>query len=288
MKKTDKGPPRQASVSTPYGLPALMDAAAALAAQNIFGDVTKTVRALDNYQHPAGVTCWRRFLQHTGWKDPGDRLGLLDFDFRFPHPDTIQGMTITLLVRRIEGGNGEPLLAGQEVVTIRLRFAAELDGSLEVYYSTATTPEWNEWMEKARDWFKAGWTAKHRAGNLAGLSSTLSREETVRRVIALLWEATHLSELMTNLGLDLVLLEEEEDAAEHVSSLEFCASQVHLVSPWLAEELEKRGAVAGIVGGLPLWSRDNRDAPHLERVLQDIAYQSFSQSMKSDLASTEE
>lgn len=287
MKTIRKGPPREvaAPVSKPYGLPALMEASAALVKQHVLTDVTGVVRKLHEHQQMV-QSPWLRFLNHTGWVDPGGRLALMDFEYNFPHRDTIQDLSIQLLCYRIEGGNGEPLYAGPEAVKIKLRFDETQDGSLRVYRSSAETPEWNEWMELAREAFKRSWLLLLQQGELAGLSSTLGREPALRRILARLWSPEAMASILNNTGLDLVLLEDEADAEEHCSTLEFRSEIVHLVTPWLATELEKRGEVAAIVQGLPLWSRATRDEPHLDRAMQDIAYDSFSQSMKNELAST--
>lgn len=289
MKPVRKGPPKPAPIEIPFGHPSLVEAAAKLAAQHVFSDVTKTVRALQSHQELSGVRCWDRFLKHTGWVDPGGRIALLDFSHHFPHAETIEGLRIDLTCQGFTGGNGEPLYVDEDVVDIRLEFDKEAhDGSLRVYYSAATSPEWNEWMEEVKKHVKFRWIAHLSAGDLAGMGNRLNRERTLTRVLGGIWCREKLQQISKNLALDLVVVDQEEDAEEFCSSLEYRAETVNLVSPWLAEQLKQRGAVADIVGGLPLWSRESRDAPHLERVLQDVAYQSFSQSMTTELASPEE
>jgi hypothetical protein len=104
----------------------------------------------------------------------------------------------------------------------------------------------------------------------------------------MLWDADSLKDISRDLGLDLVVIDEEEEAEDHCSSLDMTAQQIHLVTPWLATELKKRGQMADIVLGLPLWSRDNRDEVHLEPVMQDLAYLQFAHSPGDGLASSKE
>lgn len=286
MKKNPpKGPPPQIKVATPYGHPPLVAAAEELVKSQVTGDITALVKKMAEFLPSED---WGKYLNHSGWVDPAGRVGLLDFSYNFPKSDSLDGMTITLLVVGIEGGNGEPLHMGSTVARCHLGFAKGGWGELVVTNSGAENPEWNDWIEAARQQFKADWVAAIQASELVGLSNPLGREGAVKRMLQKAWTADNLQSVLNNLALDLVLIDDEDEAEHHCSSLEFSATEVLLVSNELAEELKKRGALAGVYQGLPLWSRDSKDAPHLERVVQDIAYDKFGRSQDTQLADSKE
>ena len=285
MKTAQKGPPRAAAVQTPYGLKALVEASHALAASHVISDITDLVRF-----HMKNDEVWGRFTSHTGWLSPGKRIGMLDFSFHMAQVNgTLEDLRLELLVQEIVGGDGEPLTnAFDDLVRIKLKLDPAGWGELLITWSHATTPEWAEWMNIAKEKFRKGWEERVKAGKAVGLTTPLGLEPAVREMMAMLWDADFLKDISRDLGLDLVVIDEEEEAEDHCSSLDMTAQQIHLVTPWLATELKKRGQMADIVLGLPLWSRDNRDEVHLEPVMQDLAYLQFAHSPGDGLASSKE
>lgn len=274
-------------VATPYGLPALVEASAKLASEHIISDVTELVRQLawreDYFGQPDG---WAKLLTHTGWVDPAGRIGLLDFSYEFPSVDSLEDMRLRLLVWRIEGGNGEPLAPGDKAVTMTFSIRKGGWGELSCTHAASIGTVWYEWLEVARERFKTYWDEALARGQLAGLTNAMTRDRDMRKVLEQFWQTSILGDIAGNLGCDLVVIDDEDEATRYASNLEWQACHVHLVSSWLAAELEKHGALATIRMGLPLWSRDNHDAPHLENVMQDIAYEKFGHSLKTELAST--
>ena len=276
-------PPGQAAVSTPYGLQTLVEASAKLASEHVLADVTEVVRQLADRD-----SSWETLLVHTGWVDPAGRIGLLDFSWDFPDKESLEGMKIRLVVWRIEGGNGEPLHMGEKIASATFNLERAGWGELVCSHSAAGTTEWNEWISEARTRFKAWWDKALADGQLQRLLNPLSRDQHANQLLRHFWCTDTVGDISRNLGLDLQLIDSEDEAERYTSSLEWQATQVHLVTPWLAAELEKRGAHATVRLNLPLWSRDTRDAAHLEPVMQDIAFERFGQSLKSELASTPE
>lgn len=276
-------PPGQAAVTTPYGLPALVEASAKLASEHVLADVTEVVRQLADRD-----TGWDTLLTHTGWVDPAGRIGLLDFTWDFPDKDSLEGMKMRLLVWRIEGGNGEPLHMGEKIASATFGLERQGWGELVCTHRAAGTPEWNEWITEACERFKEWWKRALAAGELQQLTNPLTRDRHGTTLLGRFWNTDVVGDISRNLGLDLQLIDSEDEAERYASTLEWQATQIHLVTPWLAAELEKRGALARVRLNLPLWSRDIRDAVHLEPVMQDIAFERFGQSLNSELASTPE
>jgi hypothetical protein len=285
MKTEQKGPPRAAPVQTPYGLQAVVEASQALANGNVISDITQLVRF-----HLQNDEVWGRFTRHTGFLNPSKRIGMLDFSFHMAQVNgSLEDLRLELLVQEIVGGDGEPLAnAFDDLVRIKLKLNPTGWGELLITWSHATTPEWAEWMNVAKEKFRKGWEDRVKEGKAVGLTTPLGLEPAVREMMAMLWDADFLKNISRDLALDLVVIDEEEEAEDHCSSLDMTAQVIHLVTPWLATELKKRGQMADTILGLPLWSRDNIDAVHLEPVMQDIAYQQFSHSPDTGLAVTKE
>lgn len=284
--KTSK--PAAVTVTVPYGHPSLVAATQKLLEQNILSDVTDLIEDLDA-QHSLtspDPSRWAPVLNHTGWVDPGESMGLLDFNFAFDGDDLTK-LRIELLAYNIVGGNGEPLVAGDDrLVRMFMKIHPKSWGEeLFIEHLDAANDDWLSFARGAAETMKRYWKQAAAKGETQSLTSTLGREPFLKGFLAAFWDAEHLKVVVENHALELILLDDDQEAAEHASSLEHQANQIHLVTPWLAEQLEKRGAVARVVAGLPLWSRDNFDAPHLEEVAQRVAYE-HSQSDTTDLAST--
>lgn len=285
MKPSQKGPPRAQPVQTPYGLEAVVNASLNLAKQHVVSDITDLVRF-----HLESDEVWGRFTSHTGFLSPCKRIGMLDFSFHMAQAGgTLEDLRLELLVQEIVGGDGEPLAnAFDELVRIKMKLDPAGWGELLVTWSHATTPEWAEWMNVAKEMFRKGWAERVKEGKAVGLTTPLGLEPAVREMMAMLWSADYLASITRDLALDLVVIDEEEEAEEYCSSLDMTAQVIHLVSPWLAGQLKQRGQMADTILGLSLWSRDNLDAVHLEPVMQDIAYHQLSHSPDTLLASTKE
>lgn len=284
--KTSK--PAAVTVTVPYGHPSLVESTRKLLEQHVFSDVTDLLAELDDEHNRTSPepSRWAPMLQHTGWVDPGESMGVLDFTYGFEGNEVI-GMRFTLLVYEIVGGNGEPLVTGDErLVSLTMKVNPRSWGEeLLIENLHASNDDWLSFARGAAEKVKRFWLDAVKRGYATSLTSSLGREPWLNGFLGDLWTASQMQVVLENHALDLVLLDDDQDAPEHASSLEHTAHQIHLVSPWLAEQLEKRGAVARNVSGLPLWSRDNFDAPHLEEVAQRVAYE-HSQSDSTDLAST--
>lgn len=285
VKPTNLNRPAQAPIATPYGVAPLVKAAKTYTDANVMGDVRKIVMSLAA-STPTGP--WADLLKIVGWREPGGRIGLLDFNYEFPDEDGLDGFTFTVLVREIVGGQGEPL-AADEAPLAKASFSLVGFGELQLDDLWATeNNSWHEWMCEAVNLLRTRWDAQAEAGNLGPLSYPLKRERWLAHLLGEMWSRAATKDVANNLALDLVLVNDEEDAEQHCSRVEFTSSEIRLVTPALARELEERGAPAKTLGNLPLWARDSTDAPHLDRVIQDIVYQKFGQSLRTELASTEE
>lgn len=281
MKKPAKGRPSHGQVTTPYGLPALVASSERLVAAHVLSDCRPAVEQLS-----AVHRAWEKFLTHTGWMDPAGAIGVLDTHFTFASA-ALEDLSLNFYVHAVEGGAGEPLYCDHTVRLVWLRLSLSRDGwgILNLDHLSGATPEWVEWAQEAAALLRQRWEADIGQGKLHRLSNLLAREDAVGKWQAEFWSADNLKGIRRNLALQhLHLIDDEEEASEHCSSLEFKAQAVHLVTPWLADELKKRGAIADTLMGLPVWSRDNRDAPHLEYVLQDIAYTLYGHSLADELA----
>lgn len=275
------GKPTQAPVAkTPYGLEPLVNASKKLTDRHVMSDVTRLAGDLERL-HPE----FSRFVSHTGYLDPDRRIGLTDHAYGFDG-EGLGNLNICFYIYRIEGGNGLPLTVGDEkLVFIRMRISTKGWGELYTDHLHAANPEWVEWARAAVEVIKDRWEKDLRAGNLARLTDDLAREAVLSRWQRNNWCREALHDVSTKLALDFQVVDDDQEAQEHASSLEHQASVVHLVTPWLAEKLKARGQVADIVHGLPLWSRSENCEPHLEETLQDIAYETFGSSVDSELAS---
>lgn len=282
MKKAVKtGKPSPAPVAkTPYGLEPLVKAASKITDRHVLSDVTSLVTSLSSVRGG-----FERFVRHTGFMDPDGRIALLDYGYAF-NGGGLANLNITFYAYRISGGNGFPLEAGEErLVFIRMKIRTSGWGELYVDHLGAQSPEWVEWAKSAAEGLKAQWEADLRAGKLARLTDEMAREALLSRWQRDNWCRDKLASVSTNLGLRLEVVDDDQDAPEHASSLEHQASSIQLVTPWLAEKLKQAGHVADMVDGLPIWSRADTCSPHLEEVIQDIAYETFGSSVDSELAS---
>ena len=286
FKPTNLSRPAQAVVETPYGLASLVTASKQYVADKVFGDVRKIVQSLAA-QTPTGP--WADLLNIVGWREPGGRIGLLDFTSSFPDPETLDGFSFTIQVREVVGGAGEPLAAEEEPIALAT-FCLVGHGQLQMedFGVGKGREDWAEWMNEASNVFRELWDSLADQGKLGSLSYPLKRERWLSQQLTELWTSKNLRQVSCNLALDLIAIDDEQQAEDHCSRSEFVSREIRLVSPELARELEAKGANARVLGNFPLWARDNTDAPHLERVIQDIVYEKFGQSLRTELASTEE
>lgn len=292
MKTTNTAKPGQVAVSIPYGLPPLVAVAEALVKEHVFTDVIELVRRL---QHEAigpspvngpNPTVWDRYLTHEGFLSPGNRIGLLDFDFKFE--DDLKDMRMKFFVSRVVGGNGDPLVADDTEKLAQLTLGVDPKGwgQLIRYHSSGATPEWVEWVQSMSNYLMDCWKTDLAMGNLLGITNPLARESLLAQWMRTKWSAENTKKTLNDLALQahLALIDDEDEAPEHCSSLSFKAQKVWLVTPWFANQLESQGAVAGLPMGLPIWSRDTLDALHLDEVVQRIAYEKYGQSVDAELA----
>lgn len=286
FKPTNLSRPAQTAVETPYGLATLVNASKQYLADKVFGDVRKIVLSLAA-QTPTGP--WADLLNIVGWREPAGRIGLLDFSYEFPDPETLDDFSFSVQVREIVGGAGEPLAAEEKPIAIAT-FSLINIGHLQMddFRVSQGSEDWGEWLNEACNVFRGVWDSLADQGGLGSLSYPLKREGWLRRTLQENWSAATLRQVSRNLALDLVAIDDEEQAEEHCSRTEFVSREIRLVTPELARELEAKGANAKVLGNLPLWARDNTDSPHLEKVIQDIVYEKFGQSLRTELASTEE
>lgn len=274
--KTKTTRPKKQAVTIPYGHPPLVEKTRQLAMEHILSNVTDSVKTL-----ASANKLFDRFISHKGWIGPQDRVGLLDFsfDFKVDAPTKIR-----FLVYPIVGGNGDPLEVDHSRKLAQLTF--QLDpkgwGELTLVHSSGVSSAWVEWLESAANLVRGLWDADLADGNLHGITNPATREGFASRWGAVVWAVEYLQPIAK--GLKLAVIDDEDEAQEHCTNLVSEARQVLLITPWLSDQLMNHGVVAGIVGGLPLWSRDNLDAPHLDRALQAIAYEKYSESVNSELA----
>lgn len=270
--------------STPYGLPPLVRAAEVLVHEHVLSDISALLSDIVLKVPPElGL---QKFLVHTGFLDPRDNLGLLDF--AYSADNGLGSLEVRLMVQAIEGGNGAPLLMGKTLTEAAFGFDKASMGELVLTGLTGSRDDWIEFMREAAPRFKQLWREGMQAGLGPKISSELGFERAMSQFLRDTWTSEKFSEVLGSLGLEMQLIDDEDDAPEYVSTLELMAHQVHLVTPWLAGELQKRGAMAEVFRGLPLWSRDNSDAPHLEQVVQDIAYDKFGESVDAELSTNQQ
>lgn len=252
--------PKQAQVDIPYGTPALVAAAGKLVESHVFGPVTGLVRQLSKSEGKQPVKVWHPYLYHSEWSLNASKLALVDFSYDFG--DSLETLQITLQVNRLESGGQEEESTFQAVLRV------EGWGELVIEDLTCKGLGWAELLKPAVERFRGAWKDLLMRNEMIHLTRKVSRDRHLTQILERFWSATYLQPAVKQ----ITLLDDPAEQADHSSFLEREAAEVRLISPWLATQLCKAGAVAGNPFNLPLWSRDNVDNPALEEALQRVAF----------------
>ena len=281
---------KKADLATPYGLDSLVKAAGPLIEENILGDVTDIVNQLSSVHQ--GNSIWTRFVSHPEYLDPGLRVGMLDFSYYDGPWESsksnaisqvqLERLRLSFLVRQLAVVDGQIVETDQELARIEMRPSRTGWGELTLVKCQGDTPAWGEWAGKAVKVIAARWREALERGSLRKIANP-SGCYALTAWLQQNWTAPILESAKELAGLHVV--DEAEDAAKVCLRQSHRAQQILLVRPPLALELERRGARAGVVNGLPIWSRASLDAPHLDPLIQDLAYEQFGQSVQAELAS---
>lgn len=269
----------QNAVEVPLGTPALVEAAKALVKRHLIADVSRLV--IDNAE---AVPSFSRFARHTGFINPGNRLGLLDLQ---PNASaTLEGTTMTFYVWGVEGGNGEEIVADWEkaLLTLTFNFKREDWGRIALLDQRADDETWAMFGHSVVEWLRRRWDAAIGQGLLEQLISLDTRERALRDWMAGSWTVEFVGQVLGQVSSEHRVVDDEEQLPDHCSSLYHQAEQVYAVTAELAEKLALQGEVAGTADGLPLWSLGTLDAPHLQPALQALAFAELSEASTHKLS----